>query len=287
MMTNSPIPSVKPIAGALGAEITGINLSKTITTKLFNFLHQALMDYKVIFFRDQDLTPQQHIDFSRLFGEPMTDEFIEHSGEHPELMELYQAADSEKRNFGGTWHTDSTYRNEPPLGVSLYSRKLPPYGGDTIWSNMELVYESLSDPMKNMLKPLYADHLASGYRQKLSLIKGDYTHSFSNDDVKRIEVSHPVVRAHPVTGRPSLFLSEPYTYRFSGMSEEESKPLIQFLCELAIRPNFTCRFNWTPGTLALWDNRNTLHFAVNDYAGYSRLMHRYTIKGDKPRGVKV
>ena len=286
LMIRSSHFSINPISGALGAEIDGIDLAKPISAAIFDDLHQALMDYKVIFFRDQDLTPKQHITFSRLFGEPMEDMFVKANETYPELMELLKEADDTGYNFGGSWHSDSTYRDAPPMGVSLYARELPPFGGDTVWCNMEMVFENLSEGMQSLLTPLYAEHLAQGYREKLAIIKGDYSKSFKNlGDVIRIEVNHPVVRVHPVTGRKSLFINDAYTYRFANMTEEESKPLIEYLCNFAIRPHFSCRFRWQPGSLALWDNRNTMHYAVGDYHGHRRLMHRYTIQGDKPLGV--
>jgi len=285
-MINSPHFSIKPISGALGAEIHGVDLTKPLSAAVFEDLHQALMDYKVIFFRDQDLTPEQHIAFSRRFGEPMEDMFVKESETYPELMELLKEADDTGYNFGGSWHSDATYRTSPPLGVSLYARELPPFGGDTIWCNMEMVLENLSAGMQSMLEPLYAEHLAQGYREKLAVIKGDYSKSFENlGDVVRVEVNHPVVRVHPVTGRKSLFINDAYTYRFTNMTAEESQPLIEYLCNFAIRPYFTCRFRWQPGSLAIWDNRNTMHYAVSDYHGHRRLMHRYTIQGDEPTGM--
>lgn len=285
-MINSPQFDIKPVSGALGAEIYGVDLTKPISSAVFEDLHQALMDYKVIFFRDQDLTPEQHIAFSRRFGEPMEDMFVKESATYPELMELLKEADDTGYNFGGSWHSDATYRTSPPLGVSLYARELPPFGGDTIWCNMEMVLENLSAGMQSMLEPLYAEHLAQGYREKLAVIKGDYSKSFENlGDVVRVEVNHPVVRVHPVTGGKSLFINDAYTYRFANMTAEESQPLIEYLCNFAIRPYFTYRFRWQPGSLAIWDNRNTMHYAVSDYHGHRRLMHRYTIQGDKPMGV--
>ena len=286
LMINSSHFGIKPVSGALGAEIDGVDLGKPISAVIFDDLHQALMDYKVIFFRHQDLTPEQHIAFSRRFGEPMEDMFVKESEDYPELMELLKEADDTGYNFGGSWHSDSTYRTSPPMGVSLYARELPPFGGDTIWCNMEMVFENLSVGMQLMLEPLYAEHLAQGYREKLAVIKGDYSKSFENiGDVVRVEVNHPVVRVHPVTGRKSLFINDAYTHRFANMTAEESQPLIEYLCNFAIRPYFTCRFSWQPGSLAIWDNRNTMHYAISDYHGHRRLMHRYTMKGDKPMGM--
>ena len=147
---------------------------------------------------------------------------------------------------------------------------------------MELVYSALSKSMQSMLTNLRADHVAQGYREKMAIIKGDYTKSFKKEDIVQHQVSHPVVRTHPVSGNKSLFLNEAYALRFTGMTEDESKPLIEFVCRFATQPQFTCRFRWQLGSLALWDNRNTMHFAIGDYYGHRRLMHRYTITGDQP-----
>ncbi len=284
-MLKSDYFTTHPISGALGAEISGLDLSMPLNAAVFEQLHQALIEYKVLFFRDQDLTPEQHIAFGRMFGEPMEDEFVKEMDAHPELIELLQEADDSGYNFGGTWHSDSTYREQPPMGVALYARELPPFGGDTTWTNMELVYSSLSKGMQTLLDPLKAEHVAQGYREKMSIIKGDYTKSFNKEDIVVRNVSHPVVRKHPVSGNKSLYINEAYALRFSGMTEDESKPLIDYLCRFAIQPHFTCRFRWLPGSLALWDNRNTMHFAIGDYFGHRRLMHRYTIQGDTPVGL--
>jgi len=283
-MVSSSYFKVHPISGALGAEISGIDLARPMSTNVFDDLHQAFIEHKVLFFRNQDLTPKQHIAFGRLFGEPMEDTFVKEMDEHPELLELIQEADDDGYNFGGSWHSDSTYREQPPLGVALYAREVPPYGGDTTWANMELVYDSLSQGMRKLLDPLRVEHVAQGYREKMSIGKGDYTKSFKLEDRIEINVNHPVVRKHPVSGNKSLFINDVYALRFHGMSEEESRPLIDYLCQFAIQPHFTCRFRWQAGSLAIWDNRNTMHFAIGDYFGHRRLMHRYTIEGDTPVG---
>lgn len=181
----------------------------------------------------------------------MEDNFVQEMETYPELIELLQEADDDGYNFGGTWHSDSTYREQPPLGVALYARELPPVGGDTAWANMELVYSALSKSMQSMLTNLRADHVAQGYREKMAIIKGDYTKSFKKEDIVQHQVSHPVVRTHPVSGNKSLFLNEAYALRFTGMTEDENKPLIEFLCRFATQPQFTCRFRWQPGSLTL------------------------------------
>ncbi len=282
MNFHTPKVSIKPIAGALGAEISGVDLSRSMNEDLLSEIKSALWEYKVLFFRDQDLTPEQHITFGRQIGPPQSDLFVKSHDKYPELIELLKEADDTGYNFGGSWHSDTSYLEAPSMGVALYARELPPYGGDTTWTNMEMVYQNLSPAMQNMLNGLQAEHVAHGLKQQLKIRKGDYAISFNNADEIRIEVKHPVVRTHPETGNKSLFINPAYTYRFEDMTEEESKPLIDFLCQFAIRPAFTCRFKWEPGSLALWDNRNTMHFAINDYEGHRRLMHRYTIAGEKP-----
>jgi len=274
--------SIKPIAGALGAEINGVDLSRPVTNDLLSEIKSALWKYKVLFFRGQSLTPEQHIAFGQQIGPPQADLFVKSHDKYPELIELLKEADDTGYNFGGSWHSDTSYLDAPCMGVALYARELPPYGGDTTWTNMEMVYQNLSPAMRRMLDGLHAEHVAHGLKQQLKIRKGDYAISFNNAEETRIEVKHPVIRTHPQTGNKSLFINPAYTYRFEGMTEEESKPLIDFLCEFAIRPAFTCRFRWEPGSLALWDNRNTMHFAINDYEGHRRLMHRYTIAGEKP-----
>ena len=274
--------NVAPMAGCLGAEISGVDL-RNIDEATFAEIMQAFVQYKAIFFRDQDLTPEQHIAFSQGFGPAQIDKFIAAHPHFPELMQLLKEADNKGRNFGGSWHSDTSYLEQPPIGVSLYALDVPPFGGDTIWVDMEAVYEALSDTYKQMLLPLQAEHLTTGEISKRDLSKGHYGQYFNDEyQEQSINTAHPMVCQHPISGKPCLFVNEAYVYRIAGMSREESQPIIDHLCEFAKQPHFQCRFHWTPNTLAIWDNRNTQHFAINDYTGQRREMHRYTIAGAEP-----
>lgn len=275
---------VKPLAGALGAEINGVDLAGDLSNQAFDEIHQAFLDYHAIFFRDQDLTPQQQVAFGRRFGKPNIYPFVEGLEEAPEIFEILKA-ETDERNFGGAWHSDSTYLERPPIATILYAREIPRVGGDTLFANTCLAYEALSDGLKATLEGLRGVNSAAlGYGGgRAALIrKNTAMKSRRIDEADAMEAIHPVVRTIPETGRKSIYVNRPHTVRFEGWSEEESKPLINFLAAQAIRPEFTCRFRWEVGSLAIWDNRATQHFAVNDYHGARRRMHRMTIEGEMP-----
>src|SRR6266853_779304 len=210
--------SVSPIAGALGAEIAGVDLSLPLSDRVIGEIRSALLDHLVIFFHDQHLTPEQQLEFGRRFGALQVHEFVEAMAGYPEILEVRKEPE-ETRNFGGGWHTDVSYLERPSLGSVLYALEVPDFGGDTMFANQYLAYESLSDGMKAML-----------------------------DD----------------------------------MTAEESAPLLNYLCDHAVRPEFTCRFRWRPNSIAFWDNRSVQHNAINDYRGERRVMHRVTIEGERP-----
>ena len=275
---------VRPIAGALGAEIDGVDLSRELPAEVFEEIRRALHENLVIFFRGQRLTPQQHIDFSARFGELLEVPFVRALDGYPAILPVMKGkAETKRRLFGGLWHSDMSYAQEPPLGSALYGRVIPPYGGDTMWANMYRAYDTLSDRFKQMLDGLNAVHSAvRSYGSGGAVVNnGDPAHKMDvrTDDRAVQEVIHPVVRVHPATGRKALYVNSTYTLRFDGMTQEESEPLLQFLYEHAARPEFTCRFRWSEGALALWDNRCTQHLAMNDYDGFDREMHRTTISG--------
>lgn len=279
-----------PVAGSLGAEIRGIDLSRPLSDDQFDEVRAALHEHLVVFFRDQQLTPQQHIDFSSRFGELLEVPFIRALDGHPTILPVMKGkAESTRRLFGGLWHTDMSYAEEPPLGSALYGRVIPPYGGDTMWANMYRAYDGLSDRLKQILDGLGAVHSAvRSYGAGGAVVNnGDPAHKMDvrTDNRAASEMIHPVVRVHPATGKKALYVNSTYTLRFDGMTQEESEPLLQFLYRHAARPEFTCRFRWTPGSLALWDNRCTQHLAMNDYDGFDREMHRTTISGDRPIAV--
>ena len=273
------------LCGAGGAEISGIDASRPLAAETVAALRRALAEHCVIFLRDQQLTPEQQETFARHFGPLAPTPFIQPLEGHPDMMRIVREPDEKKKlNFGGRWHSDMTFSPEPVLGTCLYARESPEVGGDTIWSNQMLAFEALSPGMQRLLERLTVLHSA----------KRSYgpQGAYADDDLKsmRIEASekalteqpHPCVRAHPETGRSILFINWVYAIRFHDMTEEESAPLLDFLNRHSQRPEFQIRFRWRKGSLALWDNRSTQHIAVNDYAGYRRVMDRVTIAGDRP-----
>ncbi len=272
---------VKPVAGALGALISGVDLREAISADLAAEVRQALLQHQVIFLRDQDLTPAQFLRFARAMGTPVEYPFVKGIEGYPEIIEV-KKLEHERTNFGGVWHTDTAYLEQPPMGSMLLARELPPYGGDTLFANQYLAFESLSPTLQSILAGLRA--VNSSAKADVSKTREDRIKGGDGRDDARQEYNaeHPVVRTHPETGRRSLYVNVAHTVRFVGMTEEESAPLLQYLHQHQVRPEFTCRFAWEPGSLAFWDNRCALHNPVNDYHGFRRLMHRITLAGDRP-----
>ncbi len=276
---------VRPLSGALGAEISGVDLARPLGNSLFAEIHRAFMRYQVIFFRDQVLTQEQHMEFSARFGALQVIPFVKGMDEHPEIIAVVKEAEERHTyNFGGKWHSDLSFQEAPPLGSALYARDVPDFGGDTMWCNMYGAYEHLSPGLRRLLDGLTAVHSARRSYGPQGQFRNDDIKSMSivNSTAALSETEHPVVRTHPETGRKCLFVNPVYTIRFKDMTEEESRPLLRFLQEQAVQPENTCRFRWTRGTLALWDNRCTQHLALNDYDGQRREMNRTTITGDRP-----
>jgi taurine dioxygenase len=202
--------------------------------------------------------------------------------ETPEVIPVLKL-EHEQVNFGGIWHSDTTYLERPPMASMLIGREVPPAGGDTEFASMYLAYEALSDGMKRLLEPLTA--VNSSALADVSKTREDRVKDSARGDAARQYVAeHPVVRVHPETGRRALYVNVAHTERFSGMTREESLPLLRYLFQHQVRPEFTCRFRWRAGSIAFWDNRCAQHNAINDYAGHRRLMHRLTLAGDRPRG---
>ena len=272
---------VKPVAGALGALISGVDLREAISADRAAEVRQALLQHQVIFLRDQDLTPAQFLRFARAMGTPVEYPFVKGIEGYPEIIEV-KKLEHERTNFGGVWHTDTAYLEQPPMGSMLLARELPPYGGDTLFANQYLAFESLSPTLQSILAGLRA--VNSSAKADVSKTREDRIKGGDGRDDARQEYNaeHPVVRTHPETGRRSLYVNLAHTVRFAGMTEEESAPLLQYLHQHQVRPEFTCRFAWEPGSLAFWDNRCALHNPVNDYHGFRRLMHRITLAGDRP-----
>lgn len=271
--------SVKPQSASLGAVIDGVDLAQDLSDSTLEELKSVFGCYSVIFFRNQDLTPQQHIDLAERWGSVNVNRFFKPLEGYPKIAQVIKEAD-QKENIGGAWHTDHSYDEIPAMGSMLYARKVPQVGGDTLFSSMYLAYEALSDSMKEMLSSLKAWHSS---RHAFGYGVSDSEHyedgRLANPDLATQDALHPVVITHPITGRKALYVNTRFTIRFDGWTVEESKPLLDFLYAHGARQEFTCRFQWEPGSIALWDNRATWHYALNDYHGEQRIMHRITLEG--------
>ena len=278
---------IKALAPACGAEVLGLDLADPSAAAMQR-IHQALADHAVLFFRDQHLTPTQQLAVTQRFGAILRVPYIRHLDQYPDIIAVLKEA--EERNistFGGTWHSDFSFLEEPPSLTLLYALELPELGGDTLWASQYAAYEALSPGMRTMLDPLRAIQSAWPHGTKGPAAGTAVSRSIGmvrGDPAADREIAQPVVRVHPVTGRKALFVNPVYTQRFEGMSEAESRPLLQYLFAHATRAEFTCRLRWAPGTLAVWDNRCLLHLAINDYDGSRRLLHRTTVAGQRPVG---
>jgi taurine dioxygenase len=272
--------TVAPIAGAIGAEISGVDLSTELSDDTVAAIRRALLDHLVVFFRDQELTPRQLMAFAGRFGEPLTYPFVKGLDEFPEVTPILKR-EEDRSNFGGLWHSDTVYQQAPPMGTILYGIEIPPYGGDTEFANQYLAYESLSEPLRRFLDRLTAVHISGkGAVQKTRTEMMKRASSGLKGD--ELASRHPAVRTHPETGRKALYVNIAHTTHFEGMTEEESAPILAFLFRHQVKAEFTCRFRWEKGSVAFWDNRCTQHNPINDYHGFRRLMHRVTLAGTVP-----
>jgi taurine dioxygenase len=272
---------VKRIAGALGAEILGIDLAAGLDESQAARIRQVFLEHQVIFFREQQLVPEQFLRFARAMGQPVEYPFVKGLDGYPVIIEV-KKLEHERSNFGGIWHSDTTYLEQPPMGSMLLAREVPPHGGDTLFASQYAAYEALSEGMRKLLDPLVA--VNSSAKADVSKTREDRIASDGRAEAKKDYLSeHPAVRTHPETGRKALYVNVAHTVRFQGMTEEESAPILQFLYQHQVKPEFTCRFSWRPGSLAFWDNRCVQHNPVNDYHGFRRVMHRITLAGDTPR----
>ncbi|MDO8289793.1 MAG: TauD/TfdA family dioxygenase [Parvibaculum sp.] len=267
---------VKKMTGACGAEVLGVNLA-SLSNSDMETVRQAYVDHGVIFFRDQKITPDEHIAFARRWGDIVINKYFTPT-ENPLIAEVRKEKE-QKTNIGGGWHTDHSYDADPAMGSILVARQLPEEGGDTLFSSMYAAYDALSPGLKKTLEGMRALHStarafgAAGFYQQTDQGGGMKVAS------EHPEVSHPVVITHPESGRKALYVNAAFTTRFEGWTPMESQPLLDFLYRHAVQPEFTCRFRWEEGSIAFWDNRATWHYAANDYHGHERLMHRITIKG--------
>jgi taurine dioxygenase len=279
-MTNYSTINVKPLSGNIGAEIDGVNLKK-ITKKQFKEIKIVFGKYGVIFFRNQNLSPEEEIIFAELWGEININRFFTNLEGYPKIALVSKEPD-QKKNIGGAWHTDHTYDLEPAMGSILFAHQVPKKGGDTLFSSMYAAYETLSDGLKGSLKNMYGRHSSRHvFGNSRAKRNDDTVGRIINSDKAKQDAIHPVVITHPQTGKKALFVNPTFTLGFDGWSDEESKPLLNYLYSHATKPEFTCRFKWEEGSIAFWDNRSTWHLAVNDYHGQRRVMHRITINGTR------
>jgi taurine dioxygenase len=281
--------SIRPLSRACGAEVSGLELTRPLASDLVQELHRALGEHGILLFRGAQLTPEQHIAFSRHFGALATHVVGEFNlPGHPEIFIVSNVKEDGKLKgavyAGQYWHSDLSYMPKPSLGSLLLCREIPEIGGDTMWANMYLAYDTLSEVMKNFLGGLKAVH--------------DYSHAYDTyfahlkerppltpeQRAKTPPVEHPMVRTHPVTGRKALYVNPGFTTRILGMAHEESQPILDFLSRHSTRPEFIYRHRWQVRDLIFWDNRCTMHYALSDYDfSVRRHMHRTTLAGDEPR----
>jgi taurine dioxygenase len=274
---------VTPIAGALGARVSGVDLADP-SEQSIGEIRQALLRHLVLCFDDQRLSPDQHKALGGRFGKLMVHPHYLPLDGHPEILPVLKEKDA-TGNIGGVWHSDVSFLERPSLGSLLYGLDVPMWGGDTLFANQYLAYDSLSGGMKRLLDGLLAVHsdaTLSRPENKLDQNRVRSTKLREDREVREVEREHPVVRTHPETGRKLLYVNRPFTVRLKGMTEAESRPLLEFLFQHAARPEFTCRIRWAKGTLVFWDNRAVQHYALNDYQGQRREMHRVTVEGDRP-----
>jgi len=275
--------TIHPIAGVLGAEISGVNLAEPIDEQTFAEIHAALLEYLVIFFRDQQLTPEQHIAFGQRFGKLHIHPYIPNLEGYPEIIQLKSADDGPGKMAyqSNQWHTDLTYSAEPPMASILRGVDVPEAGGDTMWNNLYAAYEGLSSPLCD-----FVDDLTAVHNIVTSMPTDFVEQTWAPDQLKRMQkttppVEHPVVRTHPETGRKCLFVNRNFTAHIVGLSRIESDGLLELLYQHIEQPEFTVRFHWRNNSMAMWDNRCTQHYALTDYRSL-RVMHRVTVCGDRP-----
>lgn len=280
-MKNTVI-DIRPVSANTGAEIHNVDLAEPMEDRVYREIRNALNEYGVIFFRDQKLTPDQHLAFTERFGEIEFDDTssLGNPEGFPMIAEVRKEPEA-TRNVGGNWHSDHSFDPIPPLGAVLLARELPPYGGDTLFASMYAAYDALSDGLKKTLEGLRAVHAKT--RAYAALPPDRQVSAGEKAQVERDfagrEAVHPVVPRHPESGRKLLFVNPTYAVRFEGWTEKESRPLLEYLFQHATRPEFTYRFQWREGSIAFWDNRSVWHYALNDYHGSRRLMHRICVKG--------
>ncbi|MBV1960996.1 MAG: TauD/TfdA family dioxygenase [Immundisolibacteraceae bacterium] len=271
---------VTPVSTALGADISGIDLSQPLTDKQLSELQSLQEQFEVLFFHHQDLTPLQQQQLAQQFGQLLEYPYVDGYTEAPYVVEIAKL-EKDKLNFGGLWHSDSCYLLQPPALTMLYARQLPPLGGDTLFASMTGAYDALSSGMKAMLQNLTAKFSAGqsgGYGVR------EFRQNKNLDQAPRSS-THPVIRRHPDSGKLSLYVNGAHTSNFTDMTAEESAPILAYLYQHQQRPEFSYRFQWRVGSLAMWDNRTTQHNPLNDYHGHRRVMSRVMVVGEVPLGA--
>ena len=282
MMKNTKYKNIKikKVSGAIGALIEDVQLGENLAENTSNEIYDAFLKHQVIFFRDQNFTSESLVSFAKRIGTPIIYPFVKGLESFPEITPILKK-ETDVNNFGGIWHSDTTYQDEPPKGTMLYAIEVPEFGGDTEFSNQYLAYENLSEKMKLFLEKQKAVNISG--KGKVTKTRSDVMkHSSVGLKSDELEAIHPVVRTHPETKKKSLYINEAHTTNFVGMTVEESTPILEFLFKHQIKSEFTYRFKWKKGSVSIWDNRCSIHNPINDYHGSRRLMHRITFQGDKP-----
>ncbi len=280
-MTRSNVLEIEPLSPAIGAVLRGVNLAEPASDDLIGDIRAALLRHQVIFFEGQDFTPTQQRDFAARFGDLHVHPLYDRDEGHPEIMIIDNHVDNPTDN--NFWHTDVTFIDTPPMGSILAARQLPPVGGDTMWASMTAAYNALSKPMQKFLQGLEAVHDFS-FAFTAEGLAGSQAgrEKYEKAVAANPPVTHPVIRTHPETGEPGIFVNSVFTRRIKGLRREESKALMAFLNNHIQQPEFVVRWRWRPGDVAFWDNRNTQHRAVDDFLPHRRIMTRATVLGDKP-----
>ena len=268
---------IRRVAGALGAEISGVDLAQELSEVTIAAIRQALLDHQVIFFRDQALTPERHVAFGRRVGPLNIHPYVAGMADHPEVMEVIKEPE-DRSNFGGGWHSDMSFLERPAIGSILYAVETPEFGGDTLFASQAAAFEALSPGLQATLEGLSAVHSAAReYSSQGHSAQKRKSMAIAEADGLVGEYVHPMVLAHPESGRKALYVNPAFTLRIEGWKTRESKALLDYLFEHCRYEGFTCRFSWRPGSVAVWDNRSVWHFALNDYPGQRRHMRRVTV----------
>ncbi len=280
---------VQRLTGNIGAEITGIDLRETISAADAATLRDCLAHHQVIFFPDQHLDLQQQKVLTGVFGPALQLPYVTAMESAPDIIRVYKGAEEKGGVFGGDWHSDFSFLKLPPAGSVLNAHMLPPYGGDTLWASQVAAWDALPEALQDLLLGRDAIHVGKPYGVKwappVKEQSGAGIKMSRGDPGADRERRHPAVLQQPVTGRRMLYLNPTYVTRLEGMSEAESAPLLDQVQHHVTRPEFCIRYSWTPGTVAVWDNLATQHYAVNDYQGHERLMYRTTFSGLSPRDM--